>query len=390
MRKFLIIVASFLVLASCSSTGNRAKIVYVDRYAGASIDDSQRSQAFKKLPNWSKTDISAGYTAFLQSCVAFKKKKASSYLSRSAPWAGRVRDWQDVCKDMQKLSEDVDVKIAFEMLFEPVNMSDTSDGWSKFTGYYEPIVEVRKKRRGKFRYAIPGPPGDIVKKNGKIYQKRKKKKKLRLYPERKDIKPKVVIAFAKVEDFYFLQIQGSGRLKYKNGKMVRAVYHQYNGKPYVSMGKWLLDSGKIDADQGSMQGVKEWMRNASKKEVRRAMNINPRYVFFKKEPLGDPNLGPDGAQRVPLTPMGSMAVDLDYYPLGVPMFIETTVAAFGDSKWTALLIAQDTGGAINGQVRGDIFFGTGDEAGEIAGTMNSRGKKWVLLPRDVALRMEQG
>lgn len=386
MRILFIVLASLLVFSACATSRKPAGVIFAgDRDSVAESYESRRSPAFKSLPNWSRTDISAGYTAFLHSCDAFDKKKSSSYLSHVAPWAGRVRDWRAACKDLKRLVKEVDVKIAFEILFEPRDMTATSDGWSKFTGYYEPILDVRKKRRGKFRYAVPGPPGDIVKKDGKIYQKRKKKKKLRLYPERKKIKPKNVLAYARVEDFYFLQIQGSGRLKFKNGKMIRAVYHQYNGHPYVSMGKWLLDSGKIDATQGSMQGVKEWMRNASRKEVRRAMNINPRYVFFKKQPIGDPNLGPKGAQRVPLTPMGSMAVDLDVYPLGVPMYIDTKVAAFGGGQWTALLIAQDTGGAINGQVRGDIFFGTGDDAGEIAGTMNSRGRKWVLLPRDVAM-----
>lgn len=385
MRVLFIVLASLLVFSGCALSRKPASVILAGDADGAKEYEDQRSRAFKSLPNWSRTDISAGYKAFLHSCDAFDKKKSSSYLSHVAPWAGRVRDWRAVCNDLKRLAKEIDVKIAFEVLFEPIDMTKTSDGWSKFTGYYEPIVEVRKKRRGKFRFAVPGPPGDIVKKDGKIYQKRKKKKKLRLYPERKNIKPKNVLAYARVEDFYFLQIQGSGRLKFKNGKMVRAVYHQYNGHPYVSMGKWLLDSGKLDANKGSMQGVKEWMRNASRKEVRRAMNMNPRYVFFKKQPIGDENLGPKGAQRVPLTPLGSMAVDLDVYPLGVPMYIDTKVAAFGGGQWTALLIAQDTGGAINGQVRGDIFFGTGDEAGEMAGTMNSRGRKWVLVPRNVAL-----
>jgi membrane-bound lytic murein transglycosylase A len=116
------------------------------------------------------------------------------------------------------------------------------------------------------------------------------------------------------------------------------------------------------------------------------MNINPRFVFFQSLPEGDPDLGPNGAHNVPLTPLGSMAVDPEFHALGVPMFVQTTAPGLG-GDWSGLLIAQDTGGAIKGPVRGDIYFGTGVDAGNRAGTMNAKGRLWVLLPRAVVERM---
>ena len=135
-----------------------------------------------------------------------------------------------------------------------------------------------------------------------------------------------------------------------------------------------------------MQGIRAWMNRAGPAETRMAMNQNPRFVFFRAEAEGDPSLGPAGAEGVPLTPLGSMAVDTSLHPLGVPMFVQTTAPGLG-GDWSGLLIAQDTGGAIKGPVRGDIYFGTGPEAGERAGTMNAPGRLWVLLPRAVAERM---
>ena len=132
-----------------------------------------------------------------------------------------------------------------------------------------------------------------------------------------------------------------------------------------------------------MAGIKAWMARSDPRRVREAMNANPRFVFFNLEPEGNPALGPKGASGVPLTPLGSMAVDLGIHAGGVPMFVETSIPALG-GNWSGLLIAQDTGGAIKGAVRGDIYMGTGDEAGRAADTVNAPGRLWILLPRRVA------
>lgn len=135
-----------------------------------------------------------------------------------------------------------------------------------------------------------------------------------------------------------------------------------------------------------MQGIRAWMDRAGPVETRMAMNQNPRFVFFRALPEGDAALGPEGAQAVPLTPLSSMAVDTDIHPLGVPMYVQTTAPGLG-GDWAGMLVAQDTGGAIKGAVRGDLYFGTGPEAGERAGTMNAPGRLWVFLPKGVAARI---
>ena len=135
-----------------------------------------------------------------------------------------------------------------------------------------------------------------------------------------------------------------------------------------------------------MAGIKAWMARASERQVRTAMNANPRFVFFTIEPIEDPALGPKGSYEVPLTPLGSMAVDLRYHVAGLPMFVQTTAPGLGGT-WSGLVVAQDTGGAITGPVRGDLFFGTGPAAGAAADTVNAPGRLWVFLPRGLAERL---
>ena len=138
-----------------------------------------------------------------------------------------------------------------------------------------------------------------------------------------------------------------------------------------------------------MTGIAAWMERAPKRRVREAMNANPRFVFFVEKPEGDPGLGPDGALGVPLTPFGSVAVDPTIHPLGVPIFVQTNAPGLG-GDWSGLLNAQDTGNAIRGVVRGDVYFGTGVAAGQAAETLNAPGRMWVLLPRPLARRIMLG
>lgn len=135
-----------------------------------------------------------------------------------------------------------------------------------------------------------------------------------------------------------------------------------------------------------MAGIRAWMDRTTPDRMREAMNANPRFVFFQIQPEGDPSMGPNGSLGVPLTPLGSMAVDLNYHAGGVPMFVQTTAPGLG-GEWSGMLVSQDTGGAIKGPVRGDIYFGTGPDAGARADTVNTDGRLWVLLPRVLAERI---
>jgi membrane-bound lytic murein transglycosylase A len=181
-------------------------------------------------------------------------------------------------------------------------------------------------------------------------------------------------------DAFFLQVQGSGRIRLNGGsETVRVAYADQNGHPYKSIGRYLVDKGEMSLDQASAQSIKAWYANNPQRQ-QELLNANPSVVFFKEEKLPDPNVGPKGAMGVPLTPQRSIAVDTQFVPLGVPVFLSTTQPN-SEAPLQRLMMAQDTGGAIKSAVRADFFWGFGPEAGEKAGRMKQRGMMWVLLPK---------
>lgn len=194
----------------------------------------------------------------------------------------------------------------------------------------------------------------------------------------------VPLAWGRPIDVFFMQIQGSGRLVFDDGSQRRAAFAAHNGHPYVSIGRLLLDRGELPPGQASKQHIEDWLRRNGPAAWTPLFNENPRYVFFDLQDIPDPNAGPLGSQGVPLTPMGSLAVDPAFHAWGVPVFVRGEVS--GQGLWSGLLIAQDAGGAITGPVRGDLFFGWGYEAGETAGRQNSFARWHILLPERLAVR----
>lgn len=341
--------------------------------------------AFADLPGWPGNTLAAAQGAFHRSCARLMRRPADAALSGRATWAGTVDDWKPACAALEVASDAASARTVFEALFTPVEIIDP-DGRQKFTGYFEPTYAARRTPSDIFTEPVMALPSDFVA-NGDAPLQRLADGTTRPYPPRAEITARggPAIAYAHPADVFFLQVQGSGRLTFEDGTTMRAAYAAHNGQPFKSVANWLISTGRITRGEGSMQGIRAWMDRAPAAEVREAMNVNPRFVFFRALPEGDPALGPEGAQSVPLTPLGSMAVDPDFHPLGIPMFVQTTAPGLG-GNWSGLLIAQDTGGAIKGPVRGDLYFGTGDEAGDRAGTMNAPGRLWVLLPRNVAAR----
>jgi len=195
-------------------------------------------------------------------------------------------------------------------------------------------------------------------------------------------------------DLFFLQIQGSGRVRLATGELVRVGYADQNGQPYKSIGRYLVEQGELKLEQASMQGIKSWgAANPAKLEA--LLNQNPSYVFFRelaKAECGQGSTtdgpmtsgGPVGALGAVLTPERSIAVDPRYIPLGAPVFLATTWPN-STQPLARLVLAQDTGGAIRGAVRADYFWGFGDAAGAEAGRMRESARMWVLLPRDYPL-----
>jgi len=182
-----------------------------------------------------------------------------------------------------------------------------------------------------------------------------------------------------VDAFFFLQIQGSGRVRLAEGGEVRIGYAADNGRPYTAIGRELVRRGIYQPKEVSMQSIRRWLEQ-NPAEAEALLDTNASYVFFE-EIHGE---GPLGVEGVPLTPGRSLAVDLQHWPLGVPLWLDTTAPAARDNEpdrpLRRLFIAQDTGGAIRGPVRGDLFWGAGRDAEAVAGKMKHPGRLWVLLP----------
>jgi membrane-bound lytic murein transglycosylase A len=190
-------------------------------------------------------------------------------------------------------------------------------------------------------------------------------------------------------DAFFLQIQGSGRVRLEDGSLMRVAFAAKTGLPYTAVGGILARRGDIPLSEISMQSIREWMARHPD-AARELMWQNQSYVFFREIPASDPALGPPGAQQVALTPLRSLAVDRAYWAFGTPMWLDAVVPsgpAGALQRLRRLLIAQDTGSAIKGRVRGDVFWGTGEAAATVAGHMKSPGVMVALLPKAVAARL---
>jgi membrane-bound lytic murein transglycosylase A len=286
----------------------------------------------------------------------------------------------------------------FEQHFSPWQINQTEGGNEGLvTGYYEPLLRGSRTPSAKYRFPILAAPEDLLVVDLSS-----------LYPELKNLRlrgrlqgNKVVPYFSRAEidagsapvrgkelfwvddvvELFFLQVQGSGRVQLENGDSVRVGYADQNGHPYRSIGKWLIDKGELTLDKASMQGIKDWGRQ-NPERLAEMLNANPSYVFFRELP--NHLAGPLGALGVPITAERSIAIDPRGMPLGAPVWLATTRPNSSETL-NRLMMAQDTGGAIRGNVRADFFWGFGDEAGKKAGAMKQKGRMWVLLPRDFPL-----
>ncbi len=345
--------------------------------------------SFSDLPGWAGVDPMPAIEALKRSCATWSSRSPTAPISARVGYGGRVEDWSPACAALEVAQNAASARIIFEALFVPVVVAgDGSEG--RFTGYYEPEIEARRLPSPPFTEAVPGVPADLVqtdasrfgREGGLAPAQRLPDGRLRPYPPRSAIRPDPAraLGYAHPADVFFLMFQGSGRLRVPVGRAVRAAYAAHNGHPFRSTANWLIRNGEIPPSNAGMAGIRAWMDQASPRRLREALNANPRFVFFQEKPIGDPELGPEGALSVPLTPLGSMAVDPSLHPLGIPFFVETRAPGLG-GDWSGVLVAQDTGGAIQGRVRGDIYFGTGAAAGGRAGTVNAAGRMWALLPK---------
>jgi membrane-bound lytic murein transglycosylase A len=338
---------------------------------------------WEDLPAWGDDDAGAALRTFLESCRPLGAKTA----------------WAAVCAEAKTLppaSKDA-VRRFFESRFAPfavVNADGSREGL--ITGYYEPLLKGSRSRSAAFPHAIRGVPDDLLTIDlGEVYPELKgyrlrgrlEGRKVVPYAPRAQLErpdsrstAKALFWVADPVDLFFLQVQGSGRIELEDGSRVRVGYADQNGHPYKSIGRWLADNAGIPPEQVSMETIKAWIQaNPARREE--VFYSNPSYVFFREMPGSSG--GPVGAQGVPLTAGRSLAVDSRTIPLGAPVFLSTTEPASA-KPMNRLMVAQDTGGAIRGQVRADFFWGFGPDAGRLAGTMRQQGRMWVLLPPGAA------
>ena len=292
---------------------------------------------------------------------------------------GRIGDWQSLCHAAEVLpdGDDAAARRFFEAGFVPLAVADYEKREGLFTGYFEIELHGSRQRRGRYQTPIYRKPPDLGSKP---------------LPTRAEIEDGALagrgLEFLWVDDSieaFFLQIQGSGRVQLAGGGSVRIGYDGQNGRSYVAVGRLLLERGLIPREQLTMTSIRAWMKEfpAAGAALRRE---DPSYVFFR-EIRGD---GPIGSEGVVLTPERSVAIDRAFIALGIPLWLEAEERFAQAEGLRRLVVAQDTGGAIKGPVRGDLFWGTGNAAGSRAGVMNAAGRYYLLLPRAVAARLAPG
>ena len=302
---------------------------------------------FDQLDGWAEDDHAAALAVFRSTCRDMDDP-----------------DWSALCN----LAEaDPDPRQFFELFFRPVLIRDGAD--ALFTGYFEPELDGARAPSSRFRFPVHRMPSEALESNPWLTRREILET---------DVMTGRGLEIAWVDDpveLFFLQIQGSGRIRLPDGNRIRVGYRGSNGHPYRSIGVELVRRGVYDAHQVSAEVIKNWVRR-NPAEGRELLYHNPSYVFFREVSRVPSDKGPLGAMNRSVTAMRSIAVDPAFVKLGAPVWVEKD----GASPLRRLMIAQDTGSAIKGAQRADIFFGTGDAAGREAGRLRDPGRMVVLMP----------
>jgi len=357
-----------------------------------------RQVAWSALPGWQGDGLDHVWKAFINNCKGLMRPISGSL---AMPARATPRAWQPVCaaaaqSGMTPASANpAAVRQFLETHLQPWSLTDAKGHLAEntVTGYYEPVVHAARAAGGPYQWPLYTAPADLLTIDlGQVYPELAGKrvrgklvgKRVVPYGTRAEIaasptKPPAIVWVNDPVEAFFLQIQGSGQARLPDGETIRVAYADHNGRPYVSIGKWLADKGELPLAQASMQNIKAWaQRNPAR--VQEMLNANPAMVFFQEQAVTDPELGPKGSYGIPLIAQRAIAVDASFVPLGAPVFLATTYPASAQPLGR-IVFAQDTGAAIRGPARVDFFWGSGDEAGAQAGRMKQRGKLWVLWPK---------
>jgi len=354
---------------------------------------------FIALPGWSADRIDQAMVALNRSCRRIVALPPDRPLGPAA--FGAAGEWQPACIFGAAIpaGDNVAARAFIERHFTPLAVFDGEAMDGLFTGYFEPLLRGSRTRGGNFQTPLYARPDDLITVELGRFREAWRNERiagravdgaLAPYDTRAEIDQGSLARRARVLawvtdpiDAFFLHIQGSGRVVLAEGGEMRAGFAAQNGHAYVPIGRVLVERGVLTREQVSMQSIRAWLA-AHPDESRALLHANPSYVFFR-ELDGE---GPLGSEGVALTPGRSLAVDRSQIALGVPIWLDAEDPLDPDRRLQRLMVAQDTGGAIRGIVRGDVFWGAGADAAERAGRMRARGRFWVLLPVAIARRLD--
>ena len=330
---------------------------FLAAFVAGSVSAEARLLDWSDLQDWGSDDHAAALEVFLETCGDLKDG-----------------DWQPICMLARQARNP---RTFFETFFRPVLITDDAD--PLFTGYFEPELVGSRKADGRFRYPLYRLPPDAP--EGTPWLTREEIETSGVL----DGRGLEIVWLEDPVDKFFLQIQGSGRVSLAEGGALRVGYGGKNGHEYRSIGQELVRRGVFEEHQVSAQVIRSWVRQ-NPEEGTALLRHNPAYVFFREVSRVPAEKGPLGAMNRSVTAGRSLAVDPDFVPLGAPVWMEKE----GQVPMRRLMIAQDTGSAIKGAQRGDIFFGTGETAGREAGRIRDPGRMVVLLPIEEALARVDG
>ncbi len=354
---------------------------------------------FENMPGWLDDNHHAGLQAFVKSCDRILKKDPEQVFSHNGI-GGVYGDWQKPCQKAVELAQSshkndpVIARQFFEKWFTPYHAKSGLDSKGLFTGYYEATLYGSKTPNEVYQTPLYKRPDDLVMVElsdfredlrGRRIAGAVRDNRLKPYATRADIddgylkgKGLELVWVSDPADAFFLHIQGSGQVKLSDGRVMRVGYDGQNGHPYHAIGRELIARGELAKDVVSLQSIKEWMKSNPEK-AQDLRNMNPSFIFFKEMQSHQPM----GSEGVPLTPHRSLAVDRKFIPMSTPMWVNVEHPLHKKHQIQTLMIAQDTGGAIRGPIRGDLFWGSGQDAEVLAGHMKSKGEYWLLLPKQI-------
>jgi membrane-bound lytic murein transglycosylase A len=344
---------------------------------------------FADLPGWRDDALGEALPALRLQCTRLALLPADTTLGGqglAAQFGGKAGDWTDACAAAVAVTPDEDPHRFFEDWFAVYRVGTPA----LVTGYFEPVLAGSRDMTAEFQVPVLARPNDLVPSGGTDSAGRPSLGRLDgasvvPYWTRAEIEAgamgteaKPIAYLADPVDLFFAQIQGSALVQLREGGLLHLVFDGRNGRPYTPIGRILIAQGALKPDQVSLQTIRAWL-GAHPAQAKAVMDGNESYIFFRDAGDDNAEVGPPGALGVDLTPGRSAAVDKTFLPLGMPLFVDSTVP--DGRAWRHLVLAQDLGSAIEGPARVDIYLGSGTQAADWAGKMQQPGTIWLLLPK---------